>query len=92
MNYLDTQYYGYIDIGTPGQTFKVVFDTGSSNLWVPSKACRTSLACYLHSSFDSKKSSTYTKDGGKFEMNYGSGGCSGKWAYDDVTMGGLVAE
>lgn len=91
-NYLDAQYYGDIQIGTPGQTFGVVFDTGSSNLWVPSKECRLSPACYLHKYFDSSKSSTYHTNGTKFNITYGSGAVVGFVGQDNVDVAGLKAE
>ncbi|KAM6274876.1 pepsin A-like [Porphyrio hochstetteri] len=87
-NYLDNEYFGVISIGTPAQEFTVVFDTGSSNLWVPSVYC-SSLACRNHKRFNPADSSTFIGTNDSLYIAYGTGSMTGVLGYDTVTVAGI---
>lgn len=73
---------------------KSFFDTGSSNLWVPSQECNSTKypACKTHNKYDLSKSSTYVEDGRKLLLPYGSGICAGTLVKETISLGGVVLD
>uniref|UniRef100_A0A914CFH1 Peptidase A1 domain-containing protein n=1 Tax=Acrobeloides nanus TaxID=290746 RepID=A0A914CFH1_9BILA len=65
-------YAGTISIGTPPQSFTVLFDTGSSNVWVTRKK------------FDPTRSSTCKATNKAFSIKYGSGSANGTLMQDRI--------
>ncbi|KAG2181000.1 hypothetical protein INT43_008582 [Umbelopsis isabellina] len=86
----NTGYFGEITIGEPPQTFKVVFDTGSSDLWVVSDDCTTEEYCQAHSRYASSGSSTFASSDEEFSIRYGTGAVSGRLGTDTVSVAGLT--
>ncbi|XP_019810032.2 pregnancy-associated glycoprotein 1-like [Bos indicus] len=89
-NIKDLMYVGNITIGTPPQEFQVVFDTGSSDFWVPSDFC-TSPDCITHVRFRKRQSSTFRPTNKTFSITYGSGRMRGVVVHDTVRIGDLVS-
>lgn len=85
-NFDDAQYYGQVYLGTPKQSFLVLFDTGSSNLWVPSSTCKN---CGAHNKFTDTDSSTYIANGTDFFIEYGTGELKGYLSSDILNIGNL---
>jgi hypothetical protein len=88
-------------VGSPAQTFLVVFDTGSGNLLLPSKECKDE-ACTSHSLYDSSLSATsqqiafadkpvqpVAEDGTRdiVTITFGTGEISGVYVRDNVCLG-----
>ncbi|CAF1057428.1 unnamed protein product [Adineta steineri] len=88
INEMNSYWMGSISIGTPAQTFNVDFDTGSSDLWIPSIRCLSS--CGNRSRYNANISSTYRANGASFHIGYGDGSSTnGRFDNDTVTVAGL---
>ncbi|XP_027815118.1 pregnancy-associated glycoprotein 1-like [Ovis aries] len=89
-NIEDVVYMGSITIGTPPQEFQVIFDTGSSDLWMASDFCATA-AYSTHNRFRYHLSSTFRITNKTFSVAYESGRMKGVVAHDTVRIGDLVS-
>lgn len=87
-DYANAQYYGIVEIGTPPKSFEVIYDTGSSNLWVPVEGCTHCGGKHIgqKTKYDGAGSSSYAEDGKEFKITYGSGSVSGTFGSDVVTL------
>jgi hypothetical protein len=91
------EYAGIVSVGTPAQDFTVVYDTGSSNLWVPDSLCNdfaVSPSCAVQRRFDNASSSTFRAQCPlvrcELLLPYGSGTVIGELDEDTVALGGLA--
>jgi hypothetical protein len=76
-------YTAKIYIGASRQMFKVVIDTGSADLWVPSVDC-TMMSCQRHIRYNPSLSNTASSTGRDFSMKYGTGAVMGHVFRDQI--------
>lgn len=86
----DAEYFGEVMLGTPPQKFTTIYDTGSSNLWVPSINCDN---CKPGGDrYNSSSSSSYAANGKAFALAYGTGSCKGFLSVDATSIAGLTIQ
>ncbi|GAA5950932.1 hypothetical protein JCM3765_004632 [Sporobolomyces pararoseus] len=78
----DLLWAGEVRLGTPPQDFTILFDTGSSDFWVPSNDPQCT-GC-TGNKFDSSLSTTSSRKNGRFAIYYGDGSTTSGPIYTDV--------
>uniref|UniRef100_A0A8C6DPY9 Peptidase A1 domain-containing protein n=1 Tax=Moschus moschiferus TaxID=68415 RepID=A0A8C6DPY9_MOSMO len=78
-----------ITIGTLPQEFQVIFDTSSSDLWVPSIYCRHA-ECHQHNAFRPNKSTTFLPSEKLCHCFHGTGWMIAILGYDTIQIRNLV--
>lgn len=87
----NSQFVGKIKVGSPGQEFQVIFDTGSSNLWINSVDCNDK-ACIDHTQFDPAKSGTFDLLDTDMNVMFGTGQISGTLVMDTFELGDMTVQ
>ncbi|KAI8378772.1 aspartic peptidase domain-containing protein [Choanephora cucurbitarum] len=83
-------YVAKIKVGTPEQTFPVVFDTSNSLTWVPSTQCHTPECRQQSNLYNSNSSSTAVDLNKKVSIRYDEGVCIDARLYrDTISVAGL---
>jgi len=91
VNFLSAQFYGEAQLGTPAQTLKIMFDTGSSNMFVLAPSC-VGLACWGRTYYNYSQSHSFFLNGSLILLEFGSGNFTGFIGADKVSVGGLAAK
>lgn len=86
-----TSFVGQVSVGTPPQPFDVVFDTGSSNLWINGDEC-TVKSCTDKPQFTTTASSSFIDTRRHMNVTFGSGSVAGKIVQDTVTLGPVMVD
>lgn len=91
----ETLYFCNITLGTPEQSFRLVIDTGSSDLWTNtpnSTFCENKEnGCSVSGTYDATASSSYSFVNSDFNITYADGtGAAGDYVTDTLTIGGTT--
>ncbi|KAI6234001.1 Peptidase A1 domain-containing protein [Aphelenchoides fujianensis] len=98
-DYTDLFYAGNITIGTPPQSFQVLFDTKSADLWVLDDSCTDPKVCdgqndpqygtWTKQKFHKNQSSTFQKNGAGFDGYADGSSVHGYVGVDTLILGGI---
>ncbi|KAG0231286.1 hypothetical protein BGX31_005574 [Mortierella sp. GBA43] len=84
----DREYYGTVKIGQPPQTFKIDFDTGSSQFIISSKGC---IECSGNTHYDPSASDTFKANGKPWKITYGDQShAEGILGHDLITLDNIT--
>ncbi|KAL4174679.1 hypothetical protein KRP22_006615 [Phytophthora ramorum] len=88
-NYDQMQFFGSIGVGSPPQRFQVIFDTGSSDIWLPETKCAD---CAGSRRYHAAVSRSHEALDEPFRLEYGSGNASGSIVREQISLFGGDAQ